>query len=122
MERTRSVAHSSNWYCHRPDGGRWFGQGMLMSEVNSGLPGVGGVPWGSHFCQLYEGRDDLVEVLVPFFKAGIEADGRCLWITAEPLAVDDATAALKSAVADLDGRLARKQIEIIDHRAWYQCR
>jgi len=91
-----------------------------MSEVNSGLPGVGGVPWGSHFCQLYEGRDDLVEVLVPFFKAGIEADERCLWITAEPFGVDDATAALKSAVADLDGRLARKQIEIIDHRAWYQ--
>ena len=90
-----------------------------MERVNSGLTAVGGVPWGTHFCQFYDHRDDLIDVTVPFFKAGLEGDERCLWVTAEPLGAEEATAVLRSAVGDIDARLKRKQIEIIDHRDWY---
>jgi len=90
-----------------------------MEEINTGLPVVGGVSWGTHFCQFYGGREDLADSLASYFKIGLEGNEYCLWITAEPLGVEDATSVLRVAVGDLDGKLKRKQIEIIDHRDWY---
>jgi signal transduction histidine kinase len=85
----------------------------------SGIPAVGELPWGSHFCQFYGEREDLVDSLVPFFKAGLENNEQCLWVTSEPFGADDARAMLGAAVSDLDERVRRGQIEIIDHRDWY---
>ena len=91
-------------------------------QVDSGIEAVGSVQWGAHFCQFYENADDLVDTLVPFFKAGLDDNERCMWVTANPLRADDATSALRSAVPDLDRRLAGGQIEIIDHDEWYKTR
>lgn len=88
--------------------------------VDSGIEAVGAVQWGAHFCQFYETADDLVDTLVPFFKAGLDNNERCMWVTANPLRASDATDALRAAVPDLDRRLSRGQIEIIDHDRWYQ--
>ena len=88
-------------------------------QVNSGIEAVGPVQWGTHFCQFYETADDLADTLVPFFKAGLDNNERCMWVTAHPLRAHDATDALRNAVPDLDRRLASGQIEIIDHDRWY---
>ncbi len=80
------------------------------------------VPWGSHFCQFYETANDLVDTLVPYFKAGLDNNERCMWVTAQPLRAADATDALRNAVPDLDRRLASAQIEIVDHDQWYMTR
>ncbi|MBN9683120.1 MULTISPECIES: MEDS domain-containing protein [unclassified Corallococcus] len=85
----------------------------------SGIPAVGDLPWGSHFCQFYGDRDDLVDSLVPYFKAGLENNEHCLWVTSEPFGASDARTMLRDAVPDLEQRMARGQIEIIDHRDWY---
>ncbi|MFC7538217.1 MEDS domain-containing protein [Siccirubricoccus deserti] len=90
--------------------------------VNSGIEGVGAVQWGAHFCQFYETADDLVDTLVPYFKAGLDNNERCMWVTARPLRAGEATNALRNAVPDLDRRLSRGQIEIIDHDQWYLTR
>ena len=82
-------------------------------QVDSGIEAVGSVQWGAHFCQFYENADDLVDTLVPFFKAGLDDNQRCMWVTANPLRADDATSALRSAVPDLDRRLAGGQIEAL---------
>jgi two-component sensor histidine kinase len=94
----------------------------MSDRVDSGIEAVGGVPWGTHFCQFYETADDLVDTLVPYFKAGIEGGERCMWVAAPPLRAKDATDALRNAVPDVDRRLARGQIEIIDHDEWYSSR
>src|SRR5262245_23231856 len=39
---------------------------------------------GEHACHFYHSADDLGEVLVPYFKAGLERNERCLWVTANP--------------------------------------
>ncbi|HYD29746.1 MAG TPA: MEDS domain-containing protein [Azospirillaceae bacterium] len=91
----------------------------MNGHTNSGVDAVGPLAWGSHFCQFYKHTHDLSEMLVPFFKAGLEAREKCLWITSEPLPADQAEAALKTAVPDLDRRKAEGQIEIIDHHEWY---
>jgi len=39
----------------------------------TGISIVGDVPWGTHFCYFYETKQDLLDILVPYFKAGLEA-------------------------------------------------
>lgn len=90
-----------------------------MTRTPSGIAAVGELPWGTHFCQFYENRDDLADALVPFFKAGLENNEKCLWVTSEPFGRGDARDSLRAAVPDLDRREARGQIEIIDFQNWY---
>ncbi|HTM21872.1 MAG TPA: MEDS domain-containing protein, partial [Kofleriaceae bacterium] len=84
----------------------------------TGLPSLGDLPWGSHLCQFFRGSDDLSDLLVPFFRAGLDAGERCLWIAAAPLPAEAARAALATAVPDLDERTRRGQIEIVDLETW----
>jgi two-component sensor histidine kinase len=90
-----------------------------MNRTPSGINAVGDLAWGTHFCQFYDDRNDLAEALVPFFKAGLDNNEKCLWVTSEPFGRDDARASLRAAVPDLDQREKRGQIEIIDFQNWY---
>ena len=44
----------------------------------TGIPVLGDVPWGTHFCQFYQTREDLLDVLVPYFKVGLEDNEACI--------------------------------------------
>ena len=57
----------------------------------------------------------LTGILVPYFKAGLENNEFCMWITSQPLEVGDAKEALRRAVPDLDSYLDKGQIEIIPY-------
>ena len=85
----------------------------------TGIDVIGGVPWGTHFCQFYSTKQDLVDILVPYFKAGLENNEFCMWVTAEPLKTLSARNALKKAVPDLERYIRNGQIEIIPHSRWY---
>ncbi|HTY47955.1 MAG TPA: MEDS domain-containing protein [Methanomassiliicoccales archaeon] len=85
----------------------------------TGIEVIGDVPWGTHFCQFYQDSQDLVEILVPYFKAGLDANEFCMWVTSEPLRVEKATEALKRAVPNLEVALDKGQIEILDYKDWY---
>jgi two-component sensor histidine kinase/PAS domain-containing protein len=91
----------------------------MTGYVTSGLPSLGELPWGSHVCQFFSGGSDLRDTLVPYFKAGLENNERCLMVAMAPFSADDARSALRAAVRDFDQRERRKQIEIHDVRAWY---
>jgi PAS domain S-box-containing protein len=85
----------------------------------SGLETVGDVPWGTHFCQFYETADDLIDVLVPYFRAGLEDNEFCMWVTSEPLSREEAENAMRKAVPDFAKFLKRGQMEIVPHGEWY---
>ncbi len=85
----------------------------------TGVEVVGDISWGSHFCLFYETRADLLETVVSYCKTGLENQEFCLWVVAEPLAVEDARRALKRAVPDFDQYLADQSIEIVAAREWY---
>lgn len=89
------------------------------NQPNSGISAVGDLAWGTHFCQFYATREDLSDTLVPFFKAGLDNNEKCLWVTSDPFGEDDARSALRSAVPQLDRMIALGQIEIVDYRTWY---
>jgi len=63
---------------------------MKIQVTPTGIPGIGALAWGTHVCQFYDGREDLADYLVPYFKTGLEHDEYCLWVTADPLSVEDA--------------------------------
>ena len=90
-----------------------------LTLVPSGIPAIGDIPWGSHFCNFYATAEDLADSLVPFFKAGLEHNEKCLWVTSPPFVVEDAKTALRNAVPRLDEYLQEGRIDIIDHREWY---
>jgi PAS domain S-box-containing protein len=85
----------------------------------SGIDIIGDVPWGTHFCQFYQTKEDSMDILVPYFKAGLENNEFCIWIAAQALEVEEAKEALKKAVPDFDVYLESRQIEIVPYTHWY---
>jgi PAS domain-containing protein len=92
---------------------------MNKNIRNSGIDIIGDMPWGTHFCQFYQTTEDLIDILVPYFKAGLENNEFCMWITSQPLGVEGAKEALRSVVPDLGVYLEKGQIEIIPYAHWY---
>ncbi|TET13705.1 MAG: PAS domain S-box protein [Dehalococcoidia bacterium] len=85
----------------------------------TGIDVVGDVPWGTNLCLFYETTRDLLEILVPYFKAGLRHNEFCMWVTSEPMPVEAAKAALRKAVRNLDDYINKGQIEILDASEWY---
>jgi hypothetical protein len=74
---------------------------------------LGDLPWGSHCCHLFQTGGDLLETLIPFVKAGLEARELCLWVIHAPLTEAVARRALRQGTPDADRRLAERSIEIV---------
>ncbi len=85
----------------------------------TGLDILGKVPWGTHFCQFYKNKEDLIEILVPYFKAGLKNNEFCMWITSNPLKAKEAKNSLWKELEDLDDYIEKGQIEILDASQWY---
>jgi len=93
---------------------------MTAEMQKTGIDVVGDmVAWGAHFCLFYETREDLLDSLIAYCKSGLGREEYCLWIVAEPLTIEEATAALKAAVPDLDRHLAVSRMEITSARDWF---
>ena len=85
----------------------------------TGIDILGDIPWGTHFCQFYETKEDLLELLVPFFKAGLEHNEYCLWIIADPMTVDDALHGLERTVSHFQQYVEKQSIEILPYMNWF---
>jgi len=85
----------------------------------TGISVVGDMPWGTHFCHFYETKEDLLDILVPYFKGGLENKEFCLWVISQPLTEEQARNALRRAVPDVDRHLAERSLEILPHDEWY---
>jgi C4-dicarboxylate-specific signal transduction histidine kinase len=93
---------------------------MATEARMAGVDVVGDVAaWGAHFCLFYETKQDLLDTLIPYCKSGLEREEYCFWIVAEPLTIEEARAALKNAVPDLDRYFAGSRLEIVSARYWY---
>ena len=92
---------------------------MSTELRKSGIDIIGDVHWGTHFCQFYRTAQDLLDVLVPYFTAGLQNNEFCMWITSEPLGREAAEKALAEAVPDFERYLRKGQIEILPHTDWY---
>lgn len=92
---------------------------MSTSLRNTGVNVLGEMPWGSHVCMFYESKDDLLDTVIPFFKAGLESNEFCLWASSEPLKFEEARTELSRRIPDFDRHLAAGSMEIVPGREWY---
>ena len=70
-------------------------------------------------CHFYETKQDLLDILLPYFQAGLEHNEFCMWITCGPLSAEEARHTLRQAVPGADRHLAAGDIEIVPHTQWY---
>ncbi|MGA7872653.1 MAG: MEDS domain-containing protein, partial [Candidatus Binatus sp.] len=91
---------------------------MATELRKSGIGIVGEMPWGTHFCQFYDTRHDLLDVLVPYFKAGLENNETCIWVVSA-LTEQDAGDALRHALPDFERYVADYSLEIFRDTEWY---
>jgi hypothetical protein len=98
-------------------------EGYMMNTAaqkrNSGIALIGDLPWGSHFCQFYQTKKDLFDVLVPYFRAGLESNELCVWVTSDFLTREDALRAMKKGIPRFPEYLAKGQMEIFPYTDWY---
>ncbi|RPJ69825.1 MAG: ATPase, partial [Alphaproteobacteria bacterium] len=92
---------------------------MISDNRISGIDIIGNIPWGTHFCLFYQTKEDLIDILVPYFKAGLENNEFCLWVISEPLDEEAAKESLKVGIPDINFYLENGQIEIISHADWH---
>ena len=81
------------------------------------------MPWGSHFCIFFETKKDLLDILVPYFKAGLERNEFCLWtVGVEFVTVKAAKEALAKRVPELETFLRKGNIQILTHKQLFGIR
>ncbi len=92
---------------------------MLKKLRYTGIEIIGDLPWSTHFCQFYKTKQDLLDILIPYFKAGLENNEKCIWVTSEFLNNEEAISALKKGIPGFSSYLLKQQIEIFPYTDWY---
>jgi DNA-binding CsgD family transcriptional regulator len=92
---------------------------MTTELRNSGIEIVGDIPWGTHFCHFYETKRDLFDILIPYFKTGLDNNEFCAWVIFPPNSTDETRERLKRAIPGIDQHLAAGDMEILPHEQWY---
>ncbi|HJP84486.1 MAG TPA: MEDS domain-containing protein [Gemmatimonadaceae bacterium] len=87
-------------------------QDLASSSRETGIDTVGEIPWASHFSLFYHDKRDLVDVLVPYFAAGLLARELCVWMPSNPAAEQQVLDALRDLIPDIDERTAGGQFKI----------
>jgi len=91
----------------------------MSFTTESGISNIGPVPWGSHFCHLYENAADLAEVLIPYFATGLQNNERCIWVTSKPYSAEDARKDLAKVVPGFGHKIISEQLSICEFDDWY---
>ena len=84
-----------------------------------GIPGTRTARWGEHLCAFFYHNTHLLNLVVPYIKAGLEDHEFCLWITGEPTTEQEALEALGRVLPDPEEYLDNKQLAIIPSHEWY---
>ena len=83
----------------------------------SGIKALGPILWGTHFCQFYQNEKDLLEILLPYFKAGLTANECCVLVTSRSFPAGEAEKRIKRGLRRFEDYVRSGQLEIIPHDA-----
>ena len=90
-----------------------------MGTRDTGIELIGSAPWGTHFCQFYRTKEDLLDILLPYFEAGLRNNEACMWVTCDPLTSEEARDRLIARLPGARACLESGQMEIVPHDRWY---
>ncbi|MFQ5442222.1 MAG: MEDS domain-containing protein [Thermodesulfobacteriota bacterium] len=73
------------------------------------------VSHGSHVAVFYSSQQDLIEILMPYFRSGLKNREHCMWVISDPFTLGEVREALLAAMENLEeGEIER--IEVMDPR------
>src|SRR5258708_6019113 len=84
----------------------------------TGIPVLGRLPWSAHLSLFYETRADLLDALIPYFKAGLRRKELCVWLWSDQTRRRALEAGLRNSLAAYDRHLPGRNVEFVDGRAW----
>ena len=91
-----------------------------VSELRkTGISVVGDRAWGIHLCLFYETKDDLLEMVLPYFKAGFESGEYCVWLIPDILTREEARKELSEILSSLGRDPDDRSFEIQSGRDLY---
>jgi hypothetical protein len=85
----------------------------------SGLPGAGAVPSGTHMLHYYNHGRELIEMQAGFCHAGLIGGEYCLWITTPPYTEAIAQHELAKRLPNVADYLEQGQLEFVPYSSWY---
>ncbi|UNC92700.1 PAS domain S-box protein [Candidatus Contubernalis alkaliaceticus] len=74
--------------------------------------------WGTQFCLFYRSKEELIEILAPYFNAGLKDDCICLWVIPSLLTPREAENTLAQAIPDFLQYVGKGQIRIVPYGTW----
>lgn len=93
---------------------------MPGKSRRSGISAVGNINWGTHLCYFYDNELELLGVTLPFIKAGLENNERCIWVVSKPFDKEKAKRAIEKALPEDLNRKTAMQLEIFSFNEWYK--
>ena len=88
-------------------------------SIPTGIASVPQVAWGTHFCHFYKDKEELSNVIVPFIKAGLDNNEKCILIISDIIESNEAQNELNNLGTNIESYVDSGQLLIVDHKAWY---
>jgi DNA repair protein RadC len=92
---------------------------MVVQNRQTGIDTIKHLPWGSHICLFYNSLNDLTDIFVPYFQAGLENNEFCVWVTSNILGKKSGKAAINQVMPDFANYLKTGQLEVISNNDVY---
>lgn len=94
-------------------------ENVYFDQRKSGISLIGDVPWGTSFCYFYQTEQDMLDILVPYFRAGLERNEYCIWVTSSRNDSKLMENALKESQSDFERYARKRQIKLIQASQWF---
>lgn len=86
---------------------------------DSGISGLGRVSWGTHVCVFYDSVSELLEVLIPYYRSGLQNNEKCVLICSGPSGKQEAEDTLRRAIPGLEKYVVSGQMTVLSHNEFY---
>lgn len=92
---------------------------MNKNLRDSGIEEIGEINCGTHIGGLFESKEDLYKVVLPYIKAGLNNNELCLWAYSQYSSYEEIKNVLSSVVKDVDKYIEKGQLMLISNKEWY---
>lgn len=90
-----------------------------MEVRKTGIDAIPEVPWGTHISQIYSSKEDILRVLSPYIREGLQNNELCLWIYSHNTTRDYIVEALRREIPDVDVHIIKGQLRLVPYNEWY---
>lgn len=77
------------------------------------------IPWGTHVCGFYQSKQDLVDIIITYFEAGLKQNEYCMCVLSDSISVKEAVLTFRAKIPNFDQYTEHGQIELLSYDNWY---